>query len=119
MNTIIMGVDPGYMKTGYALIQVYLDDQDITRYRLIICGNICLAKLACSKKLLKIQKTLIALIKTYGSDVGMVEDVFMAHNPQTIIKMGKVLGVIQCTLSKYMPIYSYSPLSIQIGRAHV
>lgn len=113
MKQIILGVDPGYVKTGYGLVEVYQDVAARDRYRLLACGTICLLKLSCSAKLFKIEQTLLALIEVYQPTIGMVEDVFMAHNPQTIIKLGKVLGVIQCTLGKHMEVYSHSPLAVR------
>jgi crossover junction endodeoxyribonuclease RuvC len=110
---IILGIDPGYVKTGYGIVEVYKDGEEKERYRLISCGTIRLDNLSCSAKLFKLEQTLLALVKVYRPTIGMVEDVFMAHNPQTIIKLGKILGVIQCTLGKHMEIYSYSPLAVR------
>lgn len=100
---VVIGIDPGFNKTGYGIIEV-ISDGDKVAYKLLICGAIKMNKMDTSQKLIKLEEALLALVKTYQPDIGGVEDIFLRHCPQTAIKLGKVLGVVQCTLGKYMEI---------------
>lgn len=100
---VVIGIDPGFNKTGYGIIEV-ISHGDKVAYKLLICGAIKMDKMETSQKLIRLEEALIALIETYQPDIGGVEDIFLRHCPQTTIKLGKVLGVVQCTLGKHMKI---------------
>lgn len=86
---IVIGVDPGTRRTGYAVVEERGD-----RVFFIHSGALCPAPgLAFHEKLKFIYEGLREVVAEYGPDEIAVEDVFLKANPRVALKMGHVRGV--------------------------
>jgi len=86
---IVIGVDPGIRRTGYAIVEARGD-----RIRFIDSGALCpAARLPFSEKLKLIHEGLKEVLAEYGPDEIAVEDVFVKANPRVALRMGHVRGV--------------------------
>lgn len=110
MSLIILGVDPGSRATGYGLVAAEGD-------RLVHVDSGCIslaAPLPHSRRLAKIYQRLQALVEQYQPQALVVEEVFLAHNVQSTIKLGQVRGIILLAAGQAdLPVFEYSPLVLK------
>ena len=86
--TRILGIDPGSRKTGYGIIALHG-----RRMQYIACGEITLANLPLTDRLAKIYQTLSDLILEYQPQQAAIEQIFVAKNPGSALKLGQARGV--------------------------
>ena len=85
----ILGIDPGSRATGYGVIA-----KKGNRLYYVTSGVIRLGdKYAFSERLKIIFDGLCEVIETHKPTVAAVEDVFVAANPRTALKLGHARGV--------------------------
>ena len=109
---IILGVDPGTLFMGYALLHTVGQQVDILEF-----GAYDVHKL--EGQYPRLQKEfffLQELIDKYHPSCLAIETQFVDKNPQTMIKIVHAQGVaIAAALSKDVPIYEYSPMKIKMA----
>jgi crossover junction endodeoxyribonuclease RuvC len=87
---IILGVDPGSLRTGYGAIET-----DGRRHRLVEMGTLApSSRLPLPSRLRAIHSGLAAVIARLRPDVLAVEDVFHAANARSALVLGHVRGVV-------------------------
>jgi len=87
---IILGVDPGSMRTGYGAILT--DGRD---HRLVECGVLIPPpRLELAQKLFFIHDGIAKLIARIRPDELAVEDLFHSQNSRTALVLGHVRGVV-------------------------
>lgn len=112
---IILGVDPGSRITGYGLIRTqghqleYLDS-----------GCIRLGEKPLPERLQVIFHSLATLIGEYRPDEFAIEQVFMARNPDSALKLGQARGAaIVSAANSGLPVFEYSARQVKqavVGR---
>jgi crossover junction endodeoxyribonuclease RuvC len=109
-DKIILGIDPGTNILGYGLIGI--NGKQMT---LISTGVVRMTKLENHQlKLKKIFESITHLIEEYFPDEVAVEAPFFGKNVQSMLKLGRALGVaMAATLVKDLPIEEYSPRKIK------
>ena len=109
---IILGVDPGTLFMGYAVLKTIGQQVDILEF-----GAFDVHKL--EGQYPRLQKEfffLQELIDKYHPSCLAIETQFVDKNPQTMIKIVHAQGVaIAAALSKDVPIYEYSPMKIKMA----
>lgn len=109
---IILGIDPGLGRTGYAILK-----QDRNQITLLNCG--CITTKAGTEqatRLLEIKKDLTALIKKYKPDAVCIESLFFAANVKTAMSVGQARGVVLLTAAENGPkIIEVTPLQVKIA----
>ena len=106
----IMGIDPGSKTTGYGFIEqrgnrlVHLDNGAImTR-----------SSDALAERLQIIHRGLSELIDQYRPDAVAVEQVFLARNPASALKLGHARGVaLLAGINAGLPVAEYSALQVK------
>lgn len=107
---VILGIDPGYGKIGYGVLEKNRNNYNTLDYGVIYTDK----DLNLSKRLLKIKKDLKNLINFYKPDEAAVEELFFFKNVATAIQVGEARGVILLTLEEEgIPIYEYTPYQIK------
>lgn len=105
---IVLGIDPGTLSTGYALIN---DD--------LIIDFGCIKpppKLPLSERYLIIFEALEHLIEKYSPTVLAVETQYMHKNPQSALKLGMARGVVIVAAAKQgLAIHEYAPSKAKIA----
>lgn len=106
----ILGVDPGSRATGYGVIQ-----QEGSQLHFITCGVIrANEKLSFSARLLVIHDGIYEIIEKYSPVAAAVEDVFVAVNPRSALKLGHARGVaILAAMRQGLSIYDYTPRMVK------
>ncbi|MDK2906176.1 Holliday junction resolvase [Petrotoga mexicana DSM 14811] len=107
---VILGIDPGYGRIGYGVLE-----KKGNRFNLIDYGVIYTSKEdELPKRLLNIDEQLRNLIETYKPDESAVEKLYFFKNVATAIQVGEARGVILLCLEKEnIPIYEYTPFQIK------
>jgi crossover junction endodeoxyribonuclease RuvC len=106
----ILGVDPGTVKMGYALLEI-----NGSQMKSMDIGVIFLDALSDHPtRLLKILERLQSIIITYKPTIMAIEAPFYAKNVQSMLKLGRAQGVaIAVGMDKGLEIFEYSPRKIK------
>ena len=109
---IILGVDPGTLYMGYALLRTMDQQVEILEF-----GAYDVHKLEGQYPRLQQEFFFLQqLIDQYHPTCLAIETQFVDKNPQTMIKIVHAQGVaIAAALSKDVPIYEYSPMKIKMA----
>ncbi len=103
---IILGVDPGSRATGYGVIE-----KNGHQLSFMACGVIRpKPKAALPERLREIYNGLCEVIATHQPACASVEDVFVARNPNSALKLGHARGVILLAIAQNgLSIREFSP----------
>ncbi|MBR2141196.1 MAG: crossover junction endodeoxyribonuclease RuvC [Rickettsiales bacterium] len=107
---LVLGVDPGLIKTGYGVIS--LKNNNISY---ITSGTIFTdTSLPIENRLKNIYVNINNLIETYRPDFFSIEETFVNNNPTTSLKLGQARGVaILCAGVNNIPVFEYKPNTIK------
>lgn len=107
---IILGIDPGFARTGYGIIEEKNKNLRMLDYGCLSTS----AGLIFEKRLKKIREGLTDLIKKYKPDVCAVEKIFFCKNTKTAIDVGQARGVVILTAAeKNLKIREFTPLQVK------
>jgi crossover junction endodeoxyribonuclease RuvC len=108
---IILGVDPGSLRTGYGVIET-----DGRRHALIEKGVLApAAKLALAERLHVIHCGIAAVIARIHPDALAVEDLFHAVNTRSALVLGHVRGVVLVAgASAGIPVTAFAPATVKV-----
>lgn len=106
----VLGVDPGLIRTGYAII-----DQHRHGLRYVLYGEIGPDRgNTFSHSLMTIYDQLSDVIRETGPDCMAVESVFYGKNVKSLIKQAHVRGIVLLAGARSgAPVFEYSPLEIK------
>jgi len=106
----ILGVDPGTVKMGYALLEI-----NGNQMKTMDIGVIFLDALSDHPtRLLKILERLQSIIDTYKPTIMAIEAPFYAKNVQSMLKLGRAQGVAMAIgMDTGLEIFEYSPRKIK------
>jgi crossover junction endodeoxyribonuclease RuvC len=106
----ILGIDPGTRITGYGII-----DQQGNRLRHVDNGAIYTQSSdALPKRLKKIHDGLCEIILQYRPDAVAIEQVFVAKNALSALKLGQARGAaIVASVNADLPVSEYSALQVK------
>jgi crossover junction endodeoxyribonuclease RuvC len=91
--TLILGIDPGSRKTGFGIIKV-----QGSRHEYVASGVIRLPVIALPDRLQIIFASISEIIESHAPQEVAVEEVFMAKNPGSALKLGQARGaaIVAC-----------------------
>jgi len=106
----ILGIDPGSRATGYGVIE-----KRGNRLFYVTCGVIRLgSKYSFTDRLKIIFDGLCEVIASHKPTVAAVEDVFVAANPRTALKLGHARGVaVLAALHNGLKVHDYTPRMVK------
>ena len=108
MSNIVLGIDPGNYKTGYSFLYKKTNSIHILK-----SGTLKLPK-SKPENLKYIFFELEKLIKEYKPKEIALESSFFGKNPQTLIRLGEIRGVILLLSSIYnLPLFEYTPQQVK------
>jgi crossover junction endodeoxyribonuclease RuvC len=108
---IILGVDPGSLRTGYGAIET-----DGRRHRLLEHGALVPpARRELPERLAFVHVGVSRLIERLRPDVLAVEDVFHAANTRSALVLGHVRGVILLAGAQAgLPVHEFPPATVKM-----
>jgi len=105
----ILGIDPGTIKCGYAII-----DFSNQKTSLIEAGFISFEPDVLQNKIIKLDLELDNIFTSFDIKEVAIEDIFYAHNPKSFIKLSQFRGAICMKVLQKFPAFSeYTPLQIK------
>lgn len=106
---IILGIDPGSRVTGYGVISV-----DKNKIQYIDSGCIRVKGEEVDQRLLEIFDGINTIVNEYHPGTAAIEQVFMAQNAQSALKLGQARGVaIVAMASQGLSVGEYSARQIK------
>lgn len=105
----ILGIDPGSRITGYGII-----DSDGRRSVHVASGCIRMKEQALPERLGTIFQQVSELVATHSPQEMAIEEVFMAKNAASALKLGQARGAAICAgVSAGLPVSEYAARSIK------
>ncbi len=109
---IILGIDPGTLYMGYALLHTYGSEVKILDFGVYDVHKLEDQYARLQREFFFLQN----LIEKYQPTVLAIESQFVDKNPQTMIKIVHAQGVaIAAALSKDISVQEYSPMKIKMA----
>lgn len=109
-TTRILGIDPGFGRVGFGIIDVQGDRFRVVEYGCIETNT----KHSFVERIEEIADQLIGLIRAHKPHCAAVEELFFYKNVTTAIKVGQARGAILLTLRKArIKIHEYTPLEVK------
>ncbi len=106
-GTRIIGIDPGNYRTGYAVLDI-----NGNSFKLISSGTIIAKKKPENFK--KIFEELDSVIKTFSPSELALESSFYGKNPQVLIKLGEIRGVVLLLSAVHnLKVFEYTPQKVK------
>ena len=106
MTTRILGIDPGLLHTGWAVIDT------AGQSRKYIASGVILPKttLPMPERLVTIFNELVKICDTFEPDECSIEIIFVNKNPKTTLILGQArASAIVAVASKNIPVFEYEP----------
>ena len=108
MNIKILGIDPGSIRCGYAIIE-----KEKNRVRLIDAGVIKIKEKILQYQIAELIEGL-DIILTDDIDEVAIEDIFFAYNPKTVLKLAQFRGALSLrVIQKHGNFSEYTPLQVK------
>ena len=105
----ILGIDPGSRVTGYGVI-----DSDGRRSVHVASGCVRMKDAPFPARLGMIYRRLSAVIADHRPEAFAIEQVFMARNAASALKLGQARGAAICAGVNYgLEVYEYAPRSVK------
>ena len=109
-NLRILGIDPGFGRIGFGIIEKRQNDFQALSYGCIETS----AQDPFIDRLEELHRVLCSIIKKYKPDRAAVEELFFYKNAKTAIKVGQARGVILLTLRQAgLTVDEFTPLQIK------
>ena len=106
---IILGIDPGSRITGYGVVQ-----HQGAKFQYVGSGCIRTPNSDLAAKLNTIFNGISEIIKQYQPETFAIEQVFLAHNPDSALKLGQARGsAIVAATQAELPVFEYSARQIK------
>lgn len=107
---IIMGIDPGIARVGWAIVQTIGPHITATAFDCIETHK----DTAAATRLKEIFDATVTIMKIHHPDCVAIEDLFFATNAKTAIGVGQSRGVLLLAAATcHIPVISYSPLAVK------
>jgi crossover junction endodeoxyribonuclease RuvC len=106
----IIGIDPGSRVTGYGIIACRGSEIGF-----VTCGTIRMAGEAdFSRRLFMIFAGLSRVMDEHRPEAAAVEDLFVAHNPRSALKLGQARGAaVVAACRQRIPVFDYTPRKVK------
>lgn len=106
---IILGIDPGSRLTGYGVVRQYG-----SKFEYIASGCIRMTSGEMPDRLAQIFDGVREIIRQTQPDVFAIEQVFMARNPDSALKLGQARGAaIVAAKFAGLPVFEYSARQVK------
>ncbi len=106
----ILGIDPGTQITGYGILEkrnnhiIHIDNGGIFPPK----------KAPFYKKISHIHEKISEIIQKYAPDMVALEDIFVAKNAMSSLKLGHARGAIMVATHQFqLPLYEYTPTQVK------
>lgn len=107
---IVLGVDPGLIKTGYGIVKIENNNLSYVASGTVFTDT----KIPIETRLTNIYNNIDNLIKLYRPDYFSIEETFVNNNPTSSLKLGQARGVaILAAGMNKLQVFEYKPNTIK------
>jgi crossover junction endodeoxyribonuclease RuvC len=86
---VILGIDPGTRNMGYCFLELNSE-----KYFLLEAGVLKFKQADLKVQIGELSKGLDILFSSHNVDIVVIEDIFYAHNPKTVLKLAQFRGAL-------------------------
>jgi crossover junction endodeoxyribonuclease RuvC len=105
----ILGIDPGTINCGYAIVE-----KDKNNLKLIEAGLIKIKTKILQEQIVEMTEGLDLIFSNHKIDEVSIEDMFYAFNPKSVIKLAQFRGAISLKiLQNFGNFAEYTPLQVK------
>ncbi len=109
MKRKILGIDPGTINCGYAIVE-----KDKNNLKLIEAGLIKIKTKILQEQIVEMTEGLDLIFSNHKIDEVSIEDMFYAFNPKSVIKLAQFRGAISLKiLQNFGNFAEYTPLQVK------
>lgn len=107
----ILGLDPGSLRTGYAVVETQLG-----RISYLVSGTIRTEGLTLAERLQEIFLAVEDLTREFRPDEVAIEGVFMHRNADSALKLGQARGAaLSATFAIRPRVFEYAPRAVKLA----
>ncbi|RUM56162.1 MAG: crossover junction endodeoxyribonuclease RuvC [Nautilia sp.] len=104
----ILGIDPGSIRCGYAIIE-----KDKNRLKLLDAGLIKIKEKVLQYQIAELIEGLDIILSEDIDEIA-IEDIFFAYNPKTVLKLAQFRGALSLrVIQKHGNFSEYTPLQVK------
>jgi crossover junction endodeoxyribonuclease RuvC len=105
----ILGIDPGPRNLGYCILELTRE-----RYTLVEAGILKFKKTLLKEQISELVVGIDTILASHQIDEVAIEDIFYAHNPQTVLKLAQFRGALTLKILLEVGDYAeYTPLQVK------
>ncbi len=105
----ILGIDPGTINCGYAIIK-----KEKHKIKLIEAGLIKIKEKELQYQISQLVEGIDLILKNHSIDEVVIEDIFYAYNPKTVLKLAQFRGALSLKIIQEIGNFSeYTPLQVK------
>ena len=105
----ILGIDPGTINCGYAIIV-----KDVNKVKLLEAGLVKIKSRTLQHQITELIEGLDLIFSKHKIDEVAIEDMFYAFNPKTVIKLAQFRGALSLKiLQEFGNFAEYTPLQVK------
>ena len=105
----ILGIDPGTINCGYAIIK-----KEKQKVQLVEAGLIKMKQKVLQHQIMELVEGIDTILKNHTIDQVAIEDIFFAHNPKTVLKLAQFRGALSLKILQELGNFSeYTPLQVK------
>ena len=106
---IILGIDPGSINCGYAILK-----KENNKIVLLEAGIIKIKQKVLQHQIVELVEGLDMVFKSFAIDEVAIEDIFFAYNPKTVLKLAQFRGALSLKILQEIGSFSeYTPLQVK------
>jgi len=106
---IILGIDPGTINCGYAIIK-----KEKSKVQLVEAGLIKIKEKLLQHQIMELVEGLDIIFSHHAIDEVAIEDIFFAFNPKTVLKLAQFRGALSLKILQTHGNFSeYTPLQVK------
>ena len=110
----ILGIDPGTINCGYAILEMCDNVKGSRKPKLIEAGLIKIKSRILQDQIMEFVEGIDMILKNHNIDEVAIEDIFFAFNPKTVIKLAQFRGAISLKVLLELGNFSeYTPLQVK------
>ncbi len=106
---VILGIDPGTINCGYAIIK-----KEKQKVKLIEAGLIKIKEKVLQHQIVELVEGIDTILSQHQIDEVAIEDIFYAFNPKTVLKLAQFRGALSLKILQEIGNFSeYTPLQVK------
>ncbi len=107
---IILGIDPGSLRSGYGVVRVAGSVREVVEYGVLDVGSMP----DHANRLKSIYDVVAALVRRCGPDACAVEMPVYGQNPQSMLKLGRAqAAAMLAAINGGVPVSQYTPKTVK------